>query len=173
MDEAILSVIELGRVYGLQIRNELQDRLQGSRPVNAGHVYRTLERLHRQGFIISRDRTPDDLPLYALTPEGTSRVQRWKREPRLDELHQWNTMVQHVLAVASLPNTHVEPLLTGYESLWAKVEEKQGRAPLTHSAHKLQSRAAREWLALVKQEPIRPWPLRGDRPKKGRPAKQG
>ena len=68
----LLTVLTLGEdAYGRSVLRESQKNAAGNRPVAAGAVYATLDRLEQKGYLSSR--------LEAGTPERDGRVRRFYR----------------------------------------------------------------------------------------------
>lgn len=82
----MLALLVEGDAYGGQLRTSFEERTGGTWALNIGQVYQTLERLVRDGLVVTSDASGPDVPpqartMYALTPAGRTEVQRWLAEP--------------------------------------------------------------------------------------------
>src|SRR5207244_7185275 len=79
---ALLALLSEGPKYGLQLRQEFEERTGEVWPLNVGQVYTTLQRLERDGLVAS-DGMSDDGPQkgFLITPEGRQELARWLRTP--------------------------------------------------------------------------------------------
>jgi len=171
---SLLAVLTLGPAYGYQLHAEVVERTRRDAPLNVGQVYSTLDRLRRDSLIEDAGSTPDNLPLYQLTDNGTIEARMHLTEPDLPD---WHDMVERVLLALSLPGNHVAPLIANYRLLWAprpghsnEIADPTGgaaQAAAQHAARLMQS-AALAWLDSLPE--IEPWPLRTDRRRRGRRA---
>lgn len=170
MKHAILALLTQGPAYGLQVRNELERRLDRARPINVGQIYATIDRLMRDGFLTLESHTPDGLPLYALTETGADLAEHWLHTPGDDQARPWETMVSQVLLATSLPGVDTTALIDGYERIWQerRSEAEQGSTLGSRSRAHLAD-AALAWLTEVKTSPGVRTPVSQERPRKGRP----
>jgi DNA-binding PadR family transcriptional regulator len=89
--EVVLALLAKEPSHGYELRARLRDALGPlGEAMNAGHIYVTLTRLEKAGFLEADDR--DDRKVYALTPAGQQRVADWIAEvswpkPDLAEFH--------------------------------------------------------------------------------------
>ncbi|HUH53626.1 MAG TPA: helix-turn-helix transcriptional regulator [Microbacteriaceae bacterium] len=176
MREAILGTLLLGPQYGLQLRSEIIKRTGGVLRINSGQIYQTLERLLRDGLVHISDTTPDGLPLYELTKQGTDVALKWATTPATaTRKHPWEAMVIQVLIVRSLPQQDEARLLEAYIMFWQENIVQDGTAEvdptilLSQTASNAQARAAMEWLAEVRKFDESKIGLSTIRPMRGRP----
>ncbi len=70
----LLSVLERGEKYGLEMTKEISLLSQNQIGIGAGSLYPALHRLEQQGFVRSQERTPprggSPVRFYTLTEEG-------------------------------------------------------------------------------------------------------
>src|SRR5476651_1388259 len=105
---ALLALLSEGPKYGLQLRQDFEARTGDVWPLNVGQVYTTLQRLERDGLVVS-DGPADDGPQkhFRLTDDGAVELTTWLRtppdlsEPPRDEL------VIKVLVASRLPDVDV------------------------------------------------------------------
>ena len=73
---ALLALLSEGPKYGLQLREEFEDRTGEVWPLNVGQVYTTLQRLERDGLVESDD-TAADGPQKAFRITADGRRRNW------------------------------------------------------------------------------------------------
>src|SRR6187401_1397923 len=78
---ALLALLREGPKYGLQLRQEFEDRTGEVWPLNVGQVYTTLQRLERDGFVDADEDGVGPQRVFALTLEGADELERWLRTP--------------------------------------------------------------------------------------------
>src|SRR5258708_9477714 len=79
---ALLALLSDGPKYGLQLRQEFEDRTGEVWPLNVGQVYTTLQRLERDGLVESDD-DDDEGPQrgFRITTAGATELATWLRTP--------------------------------------------------------------------------------------------
>lgn len=158
---AMLAVLTLGPAYGHQLHAEVVERTGRERSLNVGQIYATLDRLRRDAFVRDAGLSEDGLPLYELSESGAAAAESWLTTPVAAD---WDEMVEQVLVARSLPGFDAAPLVTAQRRAWiARAAAASG--PTRNAAHIL-SEAALRWLDEL--PPANGWPLRTDRPKRGR-----
>ncbi|PYE55263.1 PadR family transcriptional regulator [Deinococcus yavapaiensis] len=79
LDLILLSILEEGERYGLEITKEANVRTNGYFKLNAGSLYPALHRLESAGWITSDSRQPPrggpSVKYYHLTPSGREALQ--------------------------------------------------------------------------------------------------
>lgn len=153
----LLTILSLGPLYGLQLRDEFVARAPHRARINVGQVYGTLERLRRDGLIMSAGETHDNLPLYRPTSLGTEAIDRWSSEAEHSSVFDWNDMLDQVLIVSSLPGAPWRVLIDSYlerarhvPSLETLGTPSQARA--AHGAQTMIEDAAEAWLLHLRDE---------------------
>jgi len=116
--DGLLAILTLGPAYGLQLHAELASRAPHRKPVNAGQIYGTLDRLARQGLIEPAGHTEDALPLHRLTERGQEEAASWLAAPVLDALPEWTEMLDQVLIASSIDPVAAMALAEGYRRWW-------------------------------------------------------
>jgi DNA-binding PadR family transcriptional regulator len=110
-------MISRGPLYGYQLRAEF-DRRTGSRwPLNVGQVYKSLERLERDGLAVKLDESDaDGHVFYEATEAGRQQAAEWLRSadntpaPARDDL-----AIKLAMAV-TLPDVDVDALIAAQRS---------------------------------------------------------
>ncbi|MHA6761371.1 PadR family transcriptional regulator [Streptacidiphilus sp. PAMC 29251] len=79
---ALLALLSEGPKYGLQLRQEFEDRTGDVWPLNAGQVYTTVQRLERDGLVESEDDAePGPQKCFQITAGGRQELSTWLRTP--------------------------------------------------------------------------------------------
>jgi DNA-binding PadR family transcriptional regulator len=78
----LLALLAEGPAHGYQLKADFEARTGGSWELNVGQVYTTLQRLERDGLVVSLDPTGDDdrRPV-AITDAGRDALERWYATP--------------------------------------------------------------------------------------------
>ncbi|ADV68257.1 PadR family transcriptional regulator [Deinococcus maricopensis] len=80
LDLVLLSILEGGERYGLDISKEANTRTDGYFQLNAGSLYPALHRLEKHGWIQSQERQPPrggpSVRYYTLTDAGRAELHR-------------------------------------------------------------------------------------------------
>lgn len=175
--DGLLALLTQGPAYGLQLRNELDSRLQRVRHTNVGQVYSTLERLQTAGLVTQSSHTADGLPLYTLSETGKASARVWLVTPTLDSTSRWEGMVAQVLLVKSLPAVSTVPLIHAYREYWqgALAVAQDLYAPdltsdLRSSSEEGLCIAALSWLNHAETVDDTGTPISQQRPQRGRPS---
>lgn len=170
MKLAILALLTQGPAYGLQIRNELERRIEREKPINVGQVYATIDRLSRDGYVVVDEHTDDGLPLYTLSETGKLSADEWLRTPIEDPLKPWESMLTQVLMAVSLPGVDQAPLIEAYQETWQlRRTSAEEQSTLGSRSRVLLANAALSWLETVTHSAPPAIPVSQVRPPRGRP----
>jgi DNA-binding PadR family transcriptional regulator len=109
---ALLALLSEGPKYGLQLRQEFEDRTGEVWPLNVGQVYTTLQRLERDGLVES-DGEAEDGPQkgFLLTEEGQTELSRWLRTPPDLSSPPRDELVIKVMVALRMPDTDVHEVI--------------------------------------------------------------
>jgi DNA-binding PadR family transcriptional regulator len=109
---ALLALLTEGPKYGLQLRQEFEERTGEVWPLNVGQVYTTLQRLERDGFVESEDVT-DDGPqkAFRITPAGEDELALWLRTPPDMSSPPRDELVIKVLVALRAPGVDVHAVI--------------------------------------------------------------
>jgi DNA-binding PadR family transcriptional regulator len=110
---ALLALLREGPKYGLQLRQEFEERTGEVWPLNVGQVYTTLQRLERDGLVDADDATEGDGPqrTFRLTDAGTAELDEWLRTPPDMASPPRDELVIKVLVALRLPDVDVRALV--------------------------------------------------------------
>jgi DNA-binding PadR family transcriptional regulator len=109
---ALLALLHEGPKYGLQLRQEFEDRTGEVWPLNVGQVYTTLQRLERDGLVHADD-GDDEGPqrTYRLTADGAVELAEWLRTPPDMNAPPRDELVIKVLVALRLPDVDTSALV--------------------------------------------------------------
>jgi DNA-binding PadR family transcriptional regulator len=109
---ALLALLSEGPKYGLQLRDEFEQRTGEVWPLNVGQVYTTLQRLERDGLIES-DGEDDAGPQksFRITTDGTTELETWLRTPPDLSSPPRDELVIKVLVAIRVPGLQVRDVI--------------------------------------------------------------
>jgi DNA-binding PadR family transcriptional regulator len=82
---ALLALLSEGPKFGLQLRQEFEERTGDVWPLNVGQVYTTVQRLERDGLVASGDGDEaGPQKCFRITDEGSEELAAWLRTPSGD-----------------------------------------------------------------------------------------
>jgi DNA-binding PadR family transcriptional regulator len=112
---ALLALLSEGPKYGLQLRQEFEARTGEVWPLNVGQVYTTLQRLERDGLVVS-DGTSEDGPQkgFRITPEGVEELAGWLRTPPDLSSPPRDELVIKVLIALRVPGVNVQEVMQAH-----------------------------------------------------------
>ena len=108
---ALLALLREGPKYGLQLRQEFEDRTGEVWPLNVGQVYTTLQRLERDGLVDADDDGAGPQRTFSLTTAGAEELETWLRTPPDMTSPPRDELVIKVLVALHLPEVDVTALL--------------------------------------------------------------
>jgi DNA-binding PadR family transcriptional regulator len=112
---ALLALLSEGPKYGLQLRQEFEERTGEVWPLNVGQVYTTLQRLERDGLVVS-DGTSEDGPQkgFRITPEGVEELAGWLQTPPDLSSPPRDELVIKVLIALRVPDVDVHAVVQSH-----------------------------------------------------------
>ncbi len=112
---ALLALLSEGPKYGLQLRDEFEQRTGEVWPLNVGQVYTTLQRLERDGLIES-DGEDDAGPQksFRITTDGTTELGTWLRTPPDLSSPPRDELVIKVLVAIRVPGLEVRDVIQAH-----------------------------------------------------------
>src|SRR3974390_556901 len=135
---ALLARLSEGPKYGLQLRQEFEERTGDVWPLNVGQVYTTLQRLERDGLVESDDAASDGpQKSYRITGEGAEELGQWLRTPPDLTSPPRDELVIKVLVALEMPGVDVHEVLQVHRRYlvelmqqWTRLKEDESRFDL-------------------------------------------
>src|SRR5436853_3709002 len=113
--DALLALLSEGPKYGLQLREEFEERTGEVWPLNVGQVYTTLQRLERDGLVVSDGRSEDGPQKgFRITPEGAEELAGWLRTPPDLSSPPRDELVIKVLIALRVPGVDVHEVMQAH-----------------------------------------------------------
>jgi DNA-binding PadR family transcriptional regulator len=135
---ALLALLRDGPKYGLQLRQEFEDRTGEVWPLNVGQVYTTLQRLERDGFVESEDEG-DEGPQkgFRITTEGAAELDAWLRTPPDMTSPPRDELVIKVLVALGLPDIDVRDVVQVHRRYVVELMQQWTRLKDDASEHEI------------------------------------
>jgi DNA-binding PadR family transcriptional regulator len=111
---ALLALLSEGPKYGLQLRQEFEAGTGEVWPLNVGQVYMTLQRLERDGLVVSDDAGEGAQKAYRLTDVGHDELVRWLGPPPRTGPPPRDELVIKVLVALHVPGVDVLDLVQAH-----------------------------------------------------------
>ncbi|MGH3182505.1 MAG: helix-turn-helix transcriptional regulator [Streptosporangiaceae bacterium] len=130
---ALLALLSEGPKYGLQLREEFEERTGEVWPLNVGQVYTTLQRLERDGLVES-DGDGQDGPQkgFRITAAGAEELAGWLRTPPDMSSPPRDELVMKVLVALRVPGTDVQEVIQVHRRYlvelmqqWTRIKETE------------------------------------------------
>ena len=136
---ALLALLSEGPKYGLQLREEFEDRTGEVWPLNVGQVYTTLQRLERDGFVESDDTAADGpQKAFRITAEGEQELAGWLRTPPDLASPPRDELVMKVLVAIRVPGVNVQDVIQVHRRYlvelmqqWTRIKEAEADSDLS------------------------------------------
>jgi DNA-binding PadR family transcriptional regulator len=135
---ALLALLSEGSKYGLQLREEFEARTGEVWPLNVGQVYTTLQRLERDGMVVSDDTEPEGpQKSFMITTNGERELDAWLRTPPDLSSPPRDELVMKVLVALRVPGVDVHEVLqvhrrylVGLMQQWTRLKEYEAEFDL-------------------------------------------
>jgi DNA-binding PadR family transcriptional regulator len=113
---ALLALLTEGPKYGLQLRDEFEQRTGEVWPLNVGQVYQSLQRLERDGLVESDDGDGAAGPqkAYCITATGQAELDTWLRTPPDLSSPPRDELVIKVLVALTVPGVDVHDVVQAH-----------------------------------------------------------
>jgi DNA-binding PadR family transcriptional regulator len=108
---ALLALLSDGPKYGLQLRNEFEQRTGEVWPLNVGQVYTTLQRLERDGLVESDGADAGPQKGFAITADGRTELLTWLRTPDTSDQPPRDELLIKVLVAVEVPGVEVAEVI--------------------------------------------------------------
>jgi DNA-binding PadR family transcriptional regulator len=131
---ALLALLSEGPKYGLQLRQEFEERTGEVWPLNVGQVYTTLQRLERDGLIESDgDDEAGPQKSFRITADGAAELHTWLRTPPDLSSPPRDELVIKVLVAIRVPGVEVGDVIQTHRrhvvelmQEWTRVKRSAG-----------------------------------------------
>lgn len=124
---ALLALLREGPKYGLQLRQEFEDRTGEVWPLNVGQVYTTLQRLERDGLVDADDDGAGPQRVFSLTTSGIAELEIWLRTPPDMTSPPRDELIIKVLVALHLPEVDLPALLQVHRRQLAELMQQYTR----------------------------------------------
>jgi len=142
---ALLALLSEGPKYGLQLRQEFEERTGEVWPLNVGQVYQTLQRLERDGLVASSTSsgsgdTAVEGPQkdFQITPDGEQELAAWLRTPPDLTSPPRDELVIKVLVAVRVPGVDAHEVIQVHRHYvvelmqqWTHLKEDEARFDLS------------------------------------------
>ena len=133
---ALLALLSEGPKYGLQLRQEFEQRTGEVWPLNVGQVYTTLQRLERDGLVDGED---GDGPQksFRITQAGSVELATWLRTPPDLSSPPRDELVMKVLVALRVPGTDVRDVIQVHRRYlvelmqWTRIKESEAESDMS------------------------------------------
>ena len=134
---ALLALLSEGPKYGLQLRQEFEERTGEVWPLNVGQVYTTLQRLERDGLVESDDAEEGPQKGFRITTDGQGELDTWLRPPPDLSLPPRDELVIKILVAWRLPGVDVHEVIQVHRRYlvelmqqWTRLKEDEAQFDL-------------------------------------------
>jgi DNA-binding PadR family transcriptional regulator len=134
---ALLALLSEGPKYGLQLRQEFEERTGEVWPLNVGQVYTTLQRLERDGLVESDDTEDGPQKGFRITTDGQGELDSWLRTPPDLSLPPRDELVIKILVAWRLPGVDVHEVIQVHRRYlvelmqqWTRLKEDEAQFDL-------------------------------------------
>jgi DNA-binding PadR family transcriptional regulator len=112
---ALLGLLGEGPKYGMQLREEYEGATGDMWPLNVGQVYTTLQRLERDGLVVSGDANDEERQKdYRITDRGRSELLTWLTTPPVPAPPARDELVTKVLVALHVPEVDVQDVIQAH-----------------------------------------------------------
>src|SRR5690242_7209685 len=112
---ALLALLSEGPKYGLQLRQEFEERTGEVWPLNVGQVYQTVQRLERDGLVASDDgEEPGPQKTFRITASGRPELDGWLRTPPGSGTPPRDELVIKILVALRMPGFDTAAVLQAH-----------------------------------------------------------
>ena len=126
---ALLALLSEGPKYGLQLRNEFEQRTGDVWPLNVGQVYTTLQRLERDGLVASDDPDGDVGPQrdFRITVAGEHELTEWLTTPPNLSAPPRDEVVMKVMVAIDVPGVDVLDVIQAHRRYMVELMQEWTR----------------------------------------------
>ena len=123
--EGLLSLLVEGPRHGYQLKSEFEALTGGVWPLNVGQVYSTLDRLERDGLVITNE--SDGQKTYAITPVGVEVLGDWWETTPADEPPARDELILKVLMAVGSGDDHALSVVTQQRTAVVEMLQRRRR----------------------------------------------
>jgi DNA-binding PadR family transcriptional regulator len=135
---ALLALLSEGPKYGLQLRQEFEQRTGEVWPLNVGQVYTTLQRLERDGLVESDGEGADGpQKSFRITASGAAELNAWLRTPPDQSSPPRDELVIKVLVAVHVPGVDVHDVIQAHRRHMVELMQEWTRVKRDASAQDL------------------------------------
>lgn len=134
---ALLALLSERPKYGLQLREEFEQRTGEVWPLNVGQVYTTLQRLERDR-LVQTDDTSGPQKAFRITPDGLSALTEWLRTPPDLSSPPRDELVIKIMVALRVPGINVHEVIQAHRRYlvelmqqWTHLKEDAARSDLS------------------------------------------
>ena len=127
---AMLALLSEGPSYGLQLREEFEARTGDVWPLNVGQVYTTLQRLERDGLVVSEGDDEGPQKAFRITDDGIRELDAWLRTPPDLSSPPRDELVMKILIALRVPGANVSEVIQAHRRYlvelmqqWTRIKE--------------------------------------------------
>ena len=135
---AMLALLSEGSSYGLHLREEFEARTGDVWPLNVGQVYTTLQRLERDGLVVSEGDEDSPQKAFRITEEGMRELDAWLRTPPDLSSPPRDELVMKILIALRVPGANVSEVIQSHRRYlvelmqqWTRIKEDADPADLS------------------------------------------
>src|ERR1700745_586980 len=135
---AMLALLSEGPSYGLQLREEFEARTGDVWPRNVGQVYTTLQRLERDGLVVSEGDDEGPQKAFRITDDGIRELDAWLRTPPDLSSPPRDELVMKILIALRVPGANVSEVIQAHRRYlvelmqqWTRIKEDADPADLS------------------------------------------
>jgi DNA-binding PadR family transcriptional regulator len=135
---AMLALLSEGPSYGLQLREEFEARTGDVWPLNVGQVYTTLQRLERDGLVVSEGDDDGPQKAFRITADGMRELDAWLRTPPDLSSPPRDELVMKILIALRVPGANVSEVIQAHRRYlvelmqqWTRIKEDADPADLS------------------------------------------
>lgn len=131
---ALLALLAEGPAFGLRLQQEFESRTGDVWPLNVGQVYTTLQRLERDGLVVSGHPEGSGVQKdYEITSLGRDELEHWLRTPPDTDVPPRDELVIKVLVAVRVPGVDVRSVIQAHRRRLVEEMQKYTRVK-THAA---------------------------------------
>lgn len=184
---SLLAILDQGSCYGYQLRAELDRRTGGLWQVNVGQIYRTLERLERDGDVVRSEPDEQGHVFWTITEHGSTRVRAWWEVPVPRDPVSRDELAMKIAVAASLPGVDAAEIVRAQHAATTAFVQRLSAEPpaagldetaalahdLARDAQLQAAQAQLRWLertlSRLRRAPAEALALSTEPPRRGRP----